>query len=225
MPRKPRRTHSRAVLLISVGLIILVSALAMAQYRDPADAPPAPAARPVPADNPTTTRITPYHYSSEEGNFQVTWPSGCGELRIRANEPENFVGEEETHLILIHHATCDQFGAEGEGCSVTAVFDARAADGGEAGPEQVLARVRNALQTFGVKIVKQMPVKREFADGLVVEGVDVLGTDANGKGQFWVRGLLASHDIYLLTAWSADGQLWENAEFQEFFNGFEPFVE
>ncbi len=225
MPGKSRRTHSRTVLLISVGLIILVSALAMAQYRDPADAPPAPPVRPVPADNPTTTRTTPYHYNSEEGNFQVTWPSGCGELRIRANEPENFVGEEENHLILVHHVTCDQFSAEGEGCSVTAVFDARNAEGGEAGPEQALARVRNALKTFGVKIVKQTPVKREFPGGLVVEGVDVVGTDANGNGQFWVRGLLVSHDIYLLTAWSTSGQLWENAEFQEFFNGFEPYAE
>ncbi len=220
MAGKSRLTTPRIVLLVSALVLVLVSALSWAQYRDPADAPPIPE-----SNNDATVRTTPYHYTSEEGNFQVTWPSGCGELRIRANEPNNFVGEEETDLILVNNVTCDQYGEEGEGCSVTAVFDARSADGGEAGPEQVLARVQNALKTFGVTIVRQEPIKREFPDGLIVEGVDVYGTNAEGNGQFWVRGILASHDIYLLTAWSAEGQLWEHPEFQEFFNGFEPFAE
>ena len=219
MPGKSRWTTSRIVLLVSAVVLVLVSSLSWAQYLDPADAPPIP-------DNETlTARTTPYRYTSEEGNFQVTWPSGCGELRIRANESDNFVGEEDNALILVHHVTCDQFDTVGEGCSVTAVFDARSADGGEAGPEQVLARVRNALKTFNVTIVQQVPVKREFPNGLIVEGVDIFGTDANGNGQFWVRGLLASHDIYVLTAWSAEGKLWKHPEFQEFFNGFAPFVE
>ncbi len=223
MPGKFRWTTSYTVVLVVALLLGLVLVLSLDPFGDPVESADAPVQSTD--NNDSSVRTTPYHYSSEDGNFQVTWPSGCGQLRIRANEPEDFVGEEESSLILVHHVTCDQFGTEGEGCSVTAVFDARSADGGPAGSDQVLARVRNALKTFGVSIVRQAPVKRQFPDGLVVEGVDVFGTDAEGNGQFWVRGLLASHDIYLLTAWSAEGELWEHPEFQEFFNGFQPFAE
>ncbi len=164
-----------------------------------------------------------YRYTSAEGDFQVTWPSGCGKLRIRANEPENFVGEENEQVVLVHLVVCDR--EEGEGCSVSATFEARNGEGGDAGPEQVLARVRHTLESYGVKVVKQTPIKREFADGLMVEGLDVYGTRRDGLGQFWVRGLLSYHDIYILTAWSMEGKLWEDPEIQEFFNGFVPYAE
>ena len=59
----------------------------------------------------------------------------------------------------------------------------------------------------------------------MVEGIDVRGTRPNGEGQLWVRGLLSYHDIYVLTAWSVDGEIWENPEYLEFFNGFVPYAE
>jgi hypothetical protein len=126
---------------------------------------------------------------------------------------------------LVHMETCEQFDEPGQGCSVTATFEAKNDNGGPAGPDQVLVRVRNVLQAYGVKMTKQTPLKRVFPDSSTVEGVDVMGTNADGKGQFWVRGLLSYHDIYILTAWSTTGDLWENAEYQMFFNGFLPFVE
>lgn len=167
----------------------------------------------------------PYHYSSAEGSFQVIWPSGCGKLRIRENEPNNFVGEEDTDVILVHVVVCDRDKRPGDGCSVMATFEAHSADGGPAGPEQVLARVKNSLKKFGVKVVKQSPIKRQFEDDLVVEGLDVFGTGRDGEGQFWVRGLLSYHDIYILTAWSAHGRVWDDPEYLKFFNGFVPYVE
>jgi len=165
------------------------------------------------------------HYISADGNFQVVWPSGCDKLRIRSNEPEYFVGEDESTVILVHSVICDREGETGEGCSVTATFEAKSKKGGEADAHEVLARVRNTLSRYGVTVVKQMPVKREFADGLIVEGVDVYGLGKDGVGQFWVRGLLAYHDIYLLTAWSVKGDLWENPAYQRFFNEFVPYAE
>ena len=70
-------------------------------------------------------RSTPYRYASEEGQFQVTWPSGCGELKIRANDADPFAEGEEAEIVLVQHVSCDQYGVEGEGCSVTASLDVR----------------------------------------------------------------------------------------------------
>ena len=215
-----RSTANFATTTALLALLLAMAGPARAQYRDPGDAPPPP----VSGDG-ATVRTTPYHYSSTDGHFQVTWPSGCGELRIRANEPENFAGEEPSDVVLVHHVSCDRFGVEGEGCSVVATFEAKNAEGGPAGPEQVLSRVKNMLKVYGVQIVKQVPVKREFPDGLIVEGVDVLGTGPDGKGEFWVRGLLSYHDIYVLTAWSAKSDLWDNPSFHAFFNEFVPYAE
>lgn len=170
-------------------------------------------------------RKSAYHYVSYEGNFQVTWPAGCGKLRLRSKEPEFIDGEEGATATTIYLAICDRAERQNEGCSVTAVFDARGANGGAAGSEQVINRVQRTLQKFGVKVVRQRPIRHEFPDNLVVEGVDVMGTDATGGGEFWVRGLLSDHDIYILTAWSMDGSVWENPEFQTFFNGFVPYAE
>jgi len=210
------------------NLISTIAAIVMAVSA----ATPAGAQEASPADSTTTSvRLEDmvgqdsYHYSSAEGGFQVTWPSGCGKLRIRDNEPDYFVGEENAQRILVHLVVCDRDKMPGEGCSVKATFDVHDAEGGEAGSEQVLARVRRALETYNVKIVEQVPVRREFADDLVVEGVDVHGTMQTGEGQFWVRGLLSYHDIYILTAWSMHGELWNNPAYQEFFNGFIPYVE
>lgn len=203
-------THRQAVLGIVATAIM---GLAVAEAAAQAVTTP---------ENEVTERETPYRYSSPQGNFQVTWPSGCGKLRIRANQPES--DQDEAAVILVHHVSCDSKTTEGAGCAVTATFGALADDGGAAGPPQVLSRVRNTLHQYGVKIVEQAPVKREFEDGLLAEGVDVRGTGADGKGEFWVRGLLADHDIYVLTAWSTDANLWDNPEYQAFFNEFIPYI-
>lgn len=213
-----RRTAATRAAVALCLTTILAAVPAAAQYRDPADAP-------APPSNDSQVRKAPYRYSSSDGNFQVTWPQGCGKIRIRSNDPEYFADEDPAELMLVTNVTCDQFDTKGEGCAVTATFGAHSDDGGPAGPEQVLARVRNALEKYGVTVVRQTPVRKEFDGGLVVEGVDVQGTGPGGEGQFWVRGLLASHDIYLLTAWSASSALWDNAEFLEFFNGFLPYSE
>lgn len=199
------------VMMGLVGLLLLAAWPVAAQIGEP--------------ENPPLGDGKPHRYVSEEGNFEVTWPSGCDKLRMRGNDPEHFVGEEDKHQIMVHVIVCDRDDRETAGCSVTATFDSRSPDGGEAGPEQVIARVRNALKTYGVKVVNQSPIKKEFPNGLVVEGVDVIGTGPDGTGEFKVRGLLASPDIYVLTAWSADGGVWDDPEYREFFDNFTPYLE
>ena len=209
MPRKPW-----ILALCLVALTALVGGSVCAQQ-----------ATPPPQQSADDRSDEVYDYTSEEGNFRVTWPSGCGTLQIVANDPEYFVDEEEGGAVLIHLTICDRTGQQGEGCSVRAIFESRNAEGGGAGREEVLERVGQVLAGYGVKVVRQAPVRRELADGQVIEGVDVFGTRPDGEGQFRVRGLLSYHDIYLLTAWSMKGDLWENPEFQEFFDGFVPDTE
>ncbi len=207
------------VMLICTGLVTLVVGLTAAQVAETDDQAGAP------TDPPLEYQKDSYRYTSNDGNFEVTWPSGCGRLRIRANDPEFFVGEEDNHQIMVQHVVCERSDTEGDGCTVTATFNSRTPDGADAGVEQVLARVRNTLKTYSVNVTKQTPLKKEFPNGLVVEGVDVIGTGPDGKGEIMVRGLLASPDIYILTAWSIHGSVWDNPEYQEFFNTFTPYLE
>ena len=179
----------------------------------------------VSAQNQVTERNTPYHFSSSLGNFQVTWPGGCGQLKVRTNQLESGSGDKDVEVVFVHHTTCDRVGSEGEGCSVTATLGATDGAGGPAGRKQVLTQVRKIIENFGVKIVDQRPLKREIDNGRLVEGVEVRGTGADGQGEFWVRGLLYDHNIYTLLAWSTQGDLWDNAEFQDFFNEFLPYAE
>jgi hypothetical protein len=220
--------------LLGLGLIWLGTMPLQACNRAPDKEPVAgqapvsdqePAAKAAAVTGGVSARNTPYHYSSDEGQYQVTWPSGCSRLRVRTNEPEFFEGEEPSATMKMHHVVCEQFGVGGEGCSVAAVFDAPGTDGGPAGPDQVVARVGSVLKAYGVTVVRETPIRKVFAENLVAEGVDVKGTASSGEGQFWVRGVLVGPDIYVLTAWSQKGNLWENPEYQEFFNGFLPFAE
>jgi len=173
-----------------------------------------------------SVRQTPYLYSSEEGEFQVVWPGGCGKLRQRFNEPEYYVDEDHSQdPVLVRAVSCDRFGAKGEGCSVIAIFDERSPDGGAAGSAEVVARVKKLLTTYGASIIKQTAIQKEYADGTKVEGIDVIAKGTNGIGRVWLRGLLSHHDIYLLSAWSVTEDLWKNPEYQEFFNSFVPHAE
>jgi len=205
------------LVLFGLAIVVALAALsAVAQTDSPAGAT---------VQNELTERDTPYHYSSGLGDFQVTWPGGCGRLQIRTNQIEPRYGDEYAEAAFVHHVVCDRDTLAGEGCSVTATFDATDGEGGLAGPEQVLERVRETMQNFGVKVVNQRPLKRGFENGRQIEGVEVQGTGADGQGEFWVRGLLYDHNIYVLLAWSARSELWDNVEFQAFFNEFLPYAE
>ncbi len=181
------------------------------------------AAAGAPVEKESTARTTPFRYSSDDGAFQVTWPSGCGKLHERSNDPVYYEDEERVYdAVLVRAVSCDRFDLEGEGCSVAAIFNVRSPSGEEAGTAEVIEQVKKMLKKYGANIKQQSSIRREFPDGTVVEGIDVIGMGVNGIGRIWVRGLLSYHDIYVLSAWSVTEDVWTNPEYQEFFNDFAP---
>jgi len=199
---------SPLLMICCVALFGLVSSPVQAQYQAPVD---------------STTAEKVNRFTSLDSNFQITWPSGCKKLRFVTKEPEYFVGEEEAD-VTVEMIVCERFDVPDEGCSIAATFGAKNAEGGEAGSDEVVARLQATLAEYSVTVVRQVPVQKKFPDGQVVEGIDVFGTKADGEGQFWVRGLLVYHDIFILTAWSAKGDLWANPAYETFFNDFIPNV-
>ncbi len=117
---------------------------------------------------------------------------------------------------------CDRNQQKGEGCSVSSFFNVTGENGGAPGPSQVIERVVRFLETMKVAINHEMPVRKELPDGTVIEGIEVLASDPSGVGQAWVRGLLYEGDIYVIAAWKNKGQLWDDPDFQNFFNSFQP---
>ena len=65
----------------------------------------------------------------------------------------------------------------------------------------------------------------ELEDGRRFEGLDLLAVDERNVGQVWLRGVLSEGDIYVLAAWKLAGGLFDDPDYQEFFNSFLPGVE
>lgn len=173
------------------------------------------------SDNPISMGEKPVNYSSYEGNFRITFPSGCGKVVTRVPS-EDSPDVDGIPAVQVTITFCDRFGEKGEGCSVTSYFNVTNDDGRYPGPQQVIDRVLNALKSMGVVIQEQAPLSKEFPDGTVIEGIDILAAETSGAGQAWLRGLIYEGDIYVLSAWKSTGDLWGNPEFITFFNSFQP---
>jgi len=206
------KNRTRAVVV--AGVILLAPPAAYSQ------APPPGA--PSPPKN-YTEQVEPYLYTSNLGLFQVMMPGGCAQVRKREKGgPDSPGGSVES--VTIRMVTCDYNQEKGRGVAVTSVFNMKNPEGGDPGPDEVLQWVTNSLQQFGVVVRKQTSVSKDFPGGLRVEGVDVRAVQEKGKGEFWIRGLLSGSDIFILAAWDIDGNLWDNAEYQQFFNSFTPLA-
>ncbi len=176
-------------------------------------------------DDPDNLSVNQVVYTNEGGDFKITFPRGCGKLVTRANEPDLFAGEQWDDIVQVSYVYCDRFQKEGEGCSVKSTFNLHGEDGEMAGPEHVVSRVESALKHFQAVIVKQEAVQKQFENGILVEGVEILAKPENSKGEVWIRGLLVQGDVYILTAWKDQGGLWEDPEYITFFNSFQPWTE
>ena len=176
-------------------------------------------------DSPENLSVNPVTYISENGDFQIIFPGGCGKLVTRANEPDLFGGEEWDDIVQVTYVYCDRFQEEGEGCSVKATFNLHGEDGEMAGPGHVVTRVESALKHFQANIVTQEAVKKQYDNGILVEGVEILAKPENSPGEIWIRGLLVQGDVYILTAWKNQGGLWKDLEYRTFFNSFQPWTE
>ena len=173
------------------------------------------------AENPTTLSKGPVAHVSQRGEFRVVFPSGCGKLvtKVPSDAPETIDGLPAVAVTLTY---CDRNQEKGEGCSVSSFFNVMNKDGGPPGSEQVIERVVRVLDTMNVSISHEMPVSKTLPDGALIEGLEVLASDPSGVGQTWVRGLLFQGDIYIMSAWKNTGQLWDDPEYQNFFNSFQP---
>ena len=207
--------------LAALCLVLTLPAVASDPAREKVDSP----AQDDPSGIPEELSQDPVLFSNENGDFQILFPGGCGKIVTRANEPDLFGGEQWQDIIQVSHAYCDRFQEKGEGCSVTAVFNVQGEDELMAGPEHVISRVEGVLSEFGANVVSQKAIKKDFGNGIVVEGVEVMAKPEKGPGEVWVRGLLTDGDIYILAAWNKRGGLWGNPDYVSFFSSFQPWTE
>ena len=167
----------------------------------------------------------PFTFTSPNEEFKVIFPSGCSKLVARSNEPDLFGGETWDDIIQVQYVTCDRFGEKGEGCSVSSTLNWHSREGEPADSGQVIAQVEKALQQFGVQVLRQKSVRKEFGNSTVIEGVDVHAKNPELPGEVWIRGLLVDADIHIMIAWNEDGGLWDDPEYHAFFNSFQPFLD
>jgi hypothetical protein len=207
--------------LAALCLVLTLPAVASDPAREKAAVP----VQDDPSGIPEELSQDPVLFANENGDFQILFPGGCGKLVTRANEPDLFGGEQWSDIIQVTHVYCDRFQEKGEGCSVTATFNLQGEDGLMAGPEHVTRRVGSILSDFGAKVVSQKAIKKDFGNGIVVEGVEVMAKPEKGPGEVWVRGLLTDGDIYILAAWNKRGGLWGNPDYVSFFSSFQPWTE
>jgi hypothetical protein len=205
------------------ALFLMMAMTAVAS--EPARGPVAEPAQDSDIEGSTELSMNPVTYTNEGGDFQIVFPSGCGKLVTRSNEPDLFGGEQWDEIIQVNHVFCDRYQENGEGCSVTATFNLHSEDGSMAGPQHVIIRVQEILAEYGAKVISQDVIKKEYDNGIFIEGVEVKAKPDMGKGEVWVRGLIVEGDIYILTAWNIEGGVWENSDYITFFNSFQPWTD
>ena len=176
-------------------------------------------------EDPDNLSVNPVTYRHENGEFQVVFPGGCGKLVTRANEPDLFGGEDWSDIVQVTYVFCDRWQTEGEGCFVMATYNLTREDGSPAGPENVVTGIEGTLKEYGVKVARQRVIKKDFGEGIIAEGVEVLARPEMGPGEFWTRGFLIDGDIYILAAWNQEGGVWESEEYAAFFNSFQPWTD
>ena len=173
------------------------------------------------ADNPSKLSEGPVAHTSVRGEFRVIFPPGCA--KIVTKTPSEVPGSESDQpTVAVTLTFCDRYQVKGEGCSVSSFFNVMNKDGGPAGAEEVIERVVRVLDTMNVSVSHEMPVSKTLPDGSVIKGLEVLASDPGGVGQTWVRGLLYEGDVYIMSAWKNTGELWDDPDFQNFFNSFQP---
>lgn len=218
-----------------VPVFVAALAAALALVAAPLEVSAAPAALPRPVAPPAPgsgTRqakldqlpdsLNPIEFSSPEGQFHTTFPTGCARLLTKQNTPPDGSTEVEVRLVF---ATCDRHGQKDEGCLVNARLGALGDDTGQLAADRVLKVIGELLATYGVTPLRQVPISRDFGPRGKVEGLDVLAEAAGGTGDVWIRGLMRGRDMYFLVAWKAAGGLFEDPEYAVFFNEFRPWVE
>jgi len=167
----------------------------------------------------------PIRFSSAEGRFQTTFPTGCARMQRKQNTPIGEDAASPTVKVRVVFATCERHGRKDEGCQVSASLGALRDEQGQAAVDEVLAVVRKLMSDYGVTPFRQVPISRDFGSHGKVEGVDVHAREPMGVGEVWIRGLMRGPDMYVLLAWKSIGGLFTDPEYSVFFNEFRPWPE
>ncbi|MBK6899686.1 MAG: hypothetical protein IPH09_10570 [bacterium] len=206
-PRFPSRSLAWPVAL---GLLLTMALLAGCGKKDGAaggkrdsrgDAGADTAAR----NNNLMDLNTPSTKPHPEGEFVATWPSGCARIRTRTVPSSAGDGRD-----AVVRAECYRDGDASHGCSVSVWFERP--DGGPLSVEDVTAAVARGIGDRRLQIVRQTPVRR---DGM--EGVLALCREEGGTRCAWYEGYLHRGRMLVVTAWSAQDDLFEDPETRDFF--------
>ncbi len=212
-------TFLLATFLLATATLVAVPCLAAPTPAKPAPGPASGASQSFSGMSDSKNSI---EYKSPEGNFQVTYPTGCARLHTRTNVRP---GDGTELAVQVVYVTCDRAGATNEGCAVFSQRGAARGLKGQAAADKVLSAVTEQMKGYGVNPVRQTALRRDFGKRGVVEGIDIQAQRADGAGDFWIRGLLSGEDIYMVVAWKAAGGLWNGVEYQRFFDSFRPWAE
>ncbi|MBK8164525.1 MAG: hypothetical protein IPK64_01025 [bacterium] len=169
--------------------------------------------------------LNPISYSSPEGRFQTTFPTGCARLHTKQNAPVGGSDSGGVEGVSLVFATCERHGNKDEGCLVNARLGTLADAEGQVAADRVLKVIGELMANYGVAPTRQIPISRDFGPHGKVEGLDVHAHAVSGAGDVWIRGLMRGQDMYFLVAWKAAGGLFDDPEYAVFFNDFRPWVE
>jgi hypothetical protein len=206
-------------------LAVLAALAALAASPAIAAGPPAAQAPPVGTkqrldDMPDS--MNPIDYPSIEGQFRVTFPTGCSRLETKMNTAADGSANVDVRLVFV---TCQRADTKEEGCQVSANLGVARGLKGRAATDLVLATAGKYLEKYTVVPERQTPVRRDFGAHGVVEGIDILAHPTSGQGDVWIRGMLRGDDIYFLVAWKAAGGMLDDPEYAVFFQSFQPWAE
>lgn len=225
-----RHPHVR-IRALAVALAVAL-ALAAPAAMPALAALPKPVAPAVPGGNSRQANLeqlpdsaNPIEYTSQEGRFRTTFPTGCARMHTKQSSPPDGADSGSDVEVRLVFATCERYGKEGEGCLVNARLGTLADVQDQAAADRVLKVIGELLANYGVTPTRQVPISRDFGAHGKVEGLDVHARSAAGAGDVWIRGLMRDQDMYFLVAWKAAGGLFDDPEYAIFFNDFRPWAE
>lgn len=194
---------------------------------------PAWSALPIPKQQPAGPSTTssfndlpdsrnPIEYTSPDGQFSTTFPTGCARLQTKMNmSPDGAAGTD----VRVVFVTCERAQATGEGCLINARLGVARNLSGKAAADSVMTEIGELLAGYGVTPARQTPIRRDFGPHGIVEGLDVQAHPQSGTGDVWIRGLLRDGDMYFLIAWKTAGGLFTDPEYALFFDAFRPWLD
>jgi len=137
---------------------------------------------------------------SEEGRFEVRWPSGCSKKRIREMPSKIHPGE--NYAVDV---TCFRNNNTDVGCRVTAYNETLS--GGPATPADVTGTISELVKKLGVEIWRQRPI---VSNGR--EGMTVYCREAGGLRHVWIVGFIEHGRVLIAMAWDESDDLYNDPD-------------